>query len=81
MKHIFIIITTVAVIGLGGVMTLTTFPAANADNEAVQAQVGEQTTTFSIEKMTCAACPICLHPGRMTWMLRAMQVYRWERFR
>lgn len=58
MKRIFIIITAVAVIGLGGVMTLSTFPAANADNEAAQVQAGEQTTVFSIEKMTCVACPI-----------------------
>jgi len=57
MKRIFII-TAIAVIGLGGVMTLTMFPAANADNEAAQVQVGEQTATFAIEKMTCAACPI-----------------------
>jgi len=58
MKRIFIIITAIAVIGLGGVMTFTTFPAANADSEAAQALVGEHTATFAIEKMTCAACPI-----------------------
>lgn len=58
MKRIFIIIAAIAIIGMGGVLTLTTFPAANADNEAAQAQAGEQTTVFSIEKMTCAACPI-----------------------
>ncbi len=58
MKRIFIIITAIAVIGVSGVMTLTTLATAYADNEAAQAQVGVQTTTFAIEKMTCAACPI-----------------------
>jgi len=58
MKRIVIIITAIAVIGLGGVMALTTFPTAKADNETAQTHVGEQTTTFSIEKMTCAMCPI-----------------------
>ena len=58
MKRIFIIITAIAVIGMGGVMVLDTLPAARAENGMAQAQAGEQTTTFAIEKMTCAACPI-----------------------
>ena len=58
MKRIFIIVAAIAVIGLGGAITLTKFPAANAENETAQAQAGEQTATFTIEKMTCAACPI-----------------------
>lgn len=58
MKPIFILVTAAVVIGLGGVMTLATFPAANADVDTAQVQAGKQTTVFSIEKMTCAACPI-----------------------
>ena len=58
MKRIFILITAIAVIGVGGVMALTTLPAANADNEVAQLQAVEQTATFAIEKMTCAMCPI-----------------------
>lgn len=58
MKRIFIIFAAIVVIGLGGVVTQATIPAANAESETVQLPTGEQTATFSIEKMTCAACPI-----------------------
>lgn len=58
MKRIVTIIAAVAVLGLGSAATLALFPAANAESGTAQAQAGEQTATFSIENMTCAACPI-----------------------
>ena len=58
MKRIFIIIAALAIISLGGAMTLDTFPTVKAENDIAQTQAGGQKITFAIEKMTCAACPI-----------------------
>ncbi len=59
MKRIFLIIAAVATIALSGVITLSMLPVAQADNSAkTQALSSEQTVAFSIEKMTCAMCPI-----------------------
>jgi len=48
-----------AIVALAGVAALNALPDARAGNSAtLQTAAAEQTVTFAIEKMTCAACPI-----------------------
>jgi mercuric ion binding protein len=59
MKRTPIITAVIGFIALAGVAAVTVLPDARAGNtfEAQSASV-EQTATFAIENMTCAACPI-----------------------
>ena len=56
MKKALIALSTVVALGLAGSLALNLTQTALADSETAQAV--EQTQTFSIEKMTCATCPI-----------------------
>lgn len=61
MKRTPILIAAIAVIALAGVAAINVLPGANAGNTAEAQTVAtatEQTVTFAVEKMTCAACPI-----------------------
>ena len=58
MKRTLVIIVGLAVVTLGGAIVAGVFPVAQAEKKPAQVQSSEQTTTFLIDKMTCAACPI-----------------------
>tara|TARA_R110002049_G_scaffold72267_1_gene186428 strand:+ start:4227 stop:4577 length:351 start_codon:yes stop_codon:yes gene_type:complete len=59
MKRTPRIIAAAGVIALAGVAAVNVLPDARAANTVeAQTAVAEQTATFAIEKMTCAACPI-----------------------
>lgn len=55
------VVASIALLAVAGVGTigLTSVPFAQAESTTAQnVAVAEQTVTFAIEKMTCAACPI-----------------------
>lgn len=56
MKKGLIALSAVVAFGVVGIFALTVSQIARADN--VVAIAAEQTQSFSIEKMTCAICPI-----------------------
>lgn len=59
MKRIPIITAVIGFIALAGVAAVTVLPDAGAGNTVeAQTAAAEQTATFAIDKMTCAACPI-----------------------
>jgi mercuric ion binding protein len=59
MKRTPLIIAAVAFVVLAGVAVVNVLPDARAGNSAeVQTAAAEQTVTFAVENMTCAACPI-----------------------
>jgi mercuric ion binding protein len=47
-----------AALGAIGLTGLNVLSPARADNTLVQAAVQQESRTFAIENMTCAACPI-----------------------
>ncbi len=57
MNRILIIIAAVVALGLTGLTVLNLSPANRADASEVTAQTNEVTQTFSVENMTCPACP------------------------
>ncbi len=59
MKRTPRIIAAAGFIALAGMAAVTVPPDARAGNTVdAQSAANEQTATFAIEKMTCAACPI-----------------------
>jgi mercuric ion binding protein len=59
MKRTPLLIAAVAFVALSGVAALNALSDARAGNSAeVQTTTAQQTVTFAVEKMTCAACPI-----------------------
>lgn len=59
MKRTLPVMAAVAFIALAGVAAVNLLPDARAGNSVrTQTAAAEQTVTFAIEKMTCAACPI-----------------------
>jgi periplasmic mercuric ion binding protein len=58
MKRPFVILSALAALGTAGLTGVNALSAANAGSNAVQTAVQQETRTFTIEKMTCAACPI-----------------------
>lgn len=61
MNHKSFITASIALLAIAGVGTigLPSMPFAQAETTTAQSvAVAEQTVTFAIEKMTCAACPI-----------------------
>ncbi|MEX2124948.1 MAG: heavy metal-associated domain-containing protein [Woeseia sp.] len=59
MKRTPLIIPAVAFLALSGAVALNVLPEARAgDSAQAQSAAAEQTVTFAVEKMTCAACPI-----------------------
>lgn len=59
MKRISLILSSLAVIGVLAVAGMTLLPSAQAGKTNTETvAVAEQSVTFAIEKMTCAACPI-----------------------
>jgi len=61
MKRTSMIIAAVAVVALTGIAAINVLLSARAGNAAEAQTVAtatEQTVTFAVEKMTCAACPI-----------------------
>ncbi len=58
MKQIWITISAVALMGLLGLVVLSSASPIGADSTEVKAAVTEaQTKVFAIENMTCPACP------------------------
>ena len=62
MKRTFIIAAGVLSLGAAGIVSVAVFPSMNAQAASAQVvasqTVAEQTTTFAIENMTCALCPV-----------------------
>ena len=59
MKRAYIVFSAVIALGAGGLGAMTLLPSSNAlaGTEAAS-QIALKTQTFTIEKMTCATCPI-----------------------
>ncbi|RME66407.1 MAG: heavy-metal-associated domain-containing protein [Alphaproteobacteria bacterium] len=58
MKRPLIALTVVAALGAAGMTGVNVLSATQAGDKAVQAAVQQETRTFAVENMTCAACPI-----------------------
>jgi mercuric ion binding protein len=59
MKRASAIVAAVTFVAFSGVAAINFLPDAWAGNSTeAQSTVAEQTVTFTVEKMTCAACPI-----------------------
>jgi len=59
MKRVPPLIATTAFVMMSGIAVINALPAAWADKSTqAPSAVAEQTVTFTVEKMTCAACPI-----------------------
>lgn len=58
MKRPLVALAVLAALGAAGLTGLNVLSAAQAENTAVQAGVQQESRTFAIENMTCAACPI-----------------------
>jgi periplasmic mercuric ion binding protein len=58
MKKALIALSAVVALGLAGSLAPNLSQTAWADSETAQA--AEQTQTFTVEKMTCATCPIAV---------------------
>lgn len=58
MKRPFVTLAVSAALGTAGLIGMNMLSAAQAGEAAVQAAVQQETRTFTIENMTCAACPI-----------------------
>lgn len=59
MKRLLIILSTLTFVAISGVSTLALMPTPQGENSnSSQAIAEEKTATFSVENMTCAACPI-----------------------
>lgn len=58
MKRPAVALATVAAIGGMGLVSLGPATATAAENAATVAAAAERTATFSVERMTCASCPI-----------------------
>ncbi len=59
MKRIFIIMAFLTTVALSGVSAISLLSVAQADNSAkVQTVSTEKTVKFTVEKMTCAMCPV-----------------------
>ena len=56
MKKTLIAFSAVVALGLAGSLALSITQTARADTDVAQAM--EQTQSFTVEKMTCAMCPI-----------------------
>ncbi len=56
MKNALILLSAVIALGVAGLFAVNI--PQNAQADTVVAQVAEQTQTYTIEKMTCAMCPI-----------------------
>lgn len=58
MKRPLIALAFLVAIGAAGLTGVNALFAAQAGNTGVRAAVQQETRTFTIENMTCAACPI-----------------------
>jgi len=58
MKKSNILLASVAVVGLGALISLPITTPITAGSETTQAAKSEQTAAFTIKNMTCAMCPI-----------------------
>ena len=59
MNRVSPIVAAVALVAFSGVAAINFLPNAWAGNSTeAQSTAAEQTVTFAVEKMTCAACPI-----------------------
>lgn len=59
MKHIALPISAAVLLTVTSAIGLTPLPVVQADaTPEVQTAAAERTVTFTVEKMTCAACPI-----------------------
>ena len=59
MKRAYIIFSAVVAVGAGGLGAMTLLPSSGAQAVAEAASKNAlKTETFTIEKMTCATCPI-----------------------
>ncbi len=58
MKRRLVALAALAAFGAAGLTGFNALSAAQAGNETVQAAVQQETRTFAVENMTCAACPI-----------------------
>jgi len=56
MKKALIALSAVVALGLAGSLALSSTQTARADTDVAQAT--EQTQSFTVEKMTCAMCPV-----------------------
>jgi len=58
MKRPLVALAALAAFGAAGLTGFNALSAAQAENTAVQAAVQQESRTFAVENMTCAACPI-----------------------
>ena len=58
MKRLLITISAAIILGVVGLTAVNISTPVWADTPAVATQVNEQSRVFSVENMTCAACPI-----------------------
>lgn len=59
MNHIVLTISAAVLLAATTVIALTSLPVGQAGTVTeTQAAASERTVTFTVEKMTCAACPI-----------------------
>ncbi len=57
MKRLLIAISAAAILSVAGLTAVNLSTTTWADSPAVSTQANEQTRVFSVENMTCPACP------------------------
>ena len=58
MKRPLVALAAMAALGAAGLTGFNVLSAAQAESTAVQAAIQQESRTFAIENMTCAACPL-----------------------